>query len=440
MAIPPLLTNPLLEPAAETTERPAKRIIGTEESDTLTGNYRKNVIKSKAGDDLIFGRKGDDEIYAGKGSNKAYGGQGNDYITATPYESTDESYLFGGAGNDRFYIEYRSKGLVQIHGGKGRDEIRARGDEVEAYGGAGKDYFYYSLGDSNTLFGGRGDDTFAMDDAPTTITGGAGADRFLIRNRTDEVTITDFTSGEDLLSVAARYKLAMSEIIIEADGEDTLITLPIGGQIRLLGINPDDISAADFDRLTTYGTVEDDTLEGSSGRDKIYGSGGDDHISGGDGKDFLSADRGDNTLFGGGGNDDLFGGRGSDTMFGGEGNDDIYSFYSSGVNHAFGGAGNDYFNVSGTEATVEGGTGDDEILCTAESSTLVYNGALDEGADTIFYFSVDTDTLQLSDTTFDDLLIEKAGKDTKISLTSGTEITLHRIDPDEITQDIFDFV
>nr|WP_323776678.1 hypothetical protein [Amylibacter sp.] len=79
-----LLKNPLLVTFSDIGERLAGRIIGTDESETLTGNRRDNIVKAKDGDDTIFGRKGDDKIDSGSGNNVAYGGSGDDYIWGRP--------------------------------------------------------------------------------------------------------------------------------------------------------------------------------------------------------------------------------------------------------------------------------------------------------------------------------------------------------------------
>lgn len=421
MASPTLLKNPLLETFSQSADLLARNILGTDEAELLTGNRRNNLINAKDGDDTIFGRKGDDRIDSGGGNNVAYGGSGDDYIWAQPEEKNAENFLFGGSGNDKIWGGYSNDGFNHLAGGKGRDVIAIWGDDCEIYGGAGKDNLSV-WGGLSTIDGGRGNDVIKTAGGTATITGGAGSDTIKLKKTADNVTITDFTVGEDHLKFGRYAKVADSDLTIEADGNDTVVTLLNGGQIRLLGISPDSFTLASIEGLHIFGTVGDDVLEGGTAGEWFFGYGGDDHISGGAGNDIISVETGTNTLFGG------------------EGNDSISSIYASGLNHVFGGAGDDRITFHSKEAILEGGTGDDEIGCWGERSTVVYNGSLDEGSDVIFSYSAHEDILQVSDTTFDDLLIEKVRYDTIIRLTSGTEITLRNIDPDQVTQDIFDFV
>lgn len=112
--------------------------------------------------------------------------------------------------------------------------------------------------------------------------------------------------------------------------------------------------------VTTYGTLGNDSIDGTSGFDYLYGypnggmpddETGDNSLRGGDGND---------RLYGGGGNDTLEGGGHNDEMYGGAGNDVLID--TSGYDRFFGGAGDDLFIIGGTEYdTFEGGTGNDTI-------------------------------------------------------------------------------
>ncbi|MEA2223796.1 MAG: hypothetical protein QOH83_2172, partial [Solirubrobacteraceae bacterium] len=75
------------------------------------------------------------------------------------------------------------------------------------------------------------------------------------------------------------------------------------------------------DRLE--GAAGDDRLYGGSGNDGLYGRGGDDVLFGGTGGDTLEGARGEDLLDGGPGNDKLNGGFGDDSISGGSGNDAI---------------------------------------------------------------------------------------------------------------------
>ena len=85
-------------------------------------------------------------------------------------------------------------------------------------------------------------------------------------------------------------------------------------QVELLG----DTLINNLGNDVFYGTIKDDSLEGTDYQDKIYASLGDDTVKGYDGDDILE---------GGAGNDWLYGGDGRDTIHGGSGDDFIDGGY-----------------------------------------------------------------------------------------------------------------
>jgi len=64
-------------------------IIGTNKSETLTGDSQKNYIDGRAGNDLLKGSGGNDTVLGSAGADQLDGGAGNDS-------------LIGGDGNDKF--------------------------------------------------------------------------------------------------------------------------------------------------------------------------------------------------------------------------------------------------------------------------------------------------------------------------------------------------
>ena len=65
----------------------SQEVVGTSESDNLTGGF---------GDDTIYGNGGNDEIDGQAGSDVIYGGEGDDVIIGNFGDDT----LYGEAGND----------------------------------------------------------------------------------------------------------------------------------------------------------------------------------------------------------------------------------------------------------------------------------------------------------------------------------------------------
>ena len=138
-------------------------MVGTANADSIIGWNGKDVIDGGAGNDTIDGGAGADTLTGFDGFDLIYGGEGDDNINGGLNGDT----IFGGNGNDF------------LGGGQGLDRID---------GGEGND----------TLIGGLGTDT---------LTGGGGADRFSYRHVLDGVinvdTITDYTSGQDLIELSA---------------------------------------------------------------------------------------------------------------------------------------------------------------------------------------------------------------------------------------------
>lgn len=92
---------------------------GTNNNLTLTGNGLNNIIQGGGGDDVLNGGDGDDQFWAGGGDNTINGGNGNDTLFGTGNQMLNFS---GGAGNDtvdlsntEFYTEAR------VTGGAGAD-------------------------------------------------------------------------------------------------------------------------------------------------------------------------------------------------------------------------------------------------------------------------------------------------------------------------------
>ena len=89
-------------------------IIGSRDSDVLTGTAREDVIRAGRGNDLIAALGGDDTVCGGRGNDEITGDEGNDVLRT-------------GAGDDR------------ANGGEGDDHIEGQGGNDEADGREGTD-------------------------------------------------------------------------------------------------------------------------------------------------------------------------------------------------------------------------------------------------------------------------------------------------------------
>lgn len=208
--------------------------------DVIRADLTEGEIFGGEGDDLIettssgattvFGMEGNDTIL-GSGVD-IFGGEGDDTITSTPFDPFDDTEIQtieAGSGADHVTAE---AGNVIVHGRSGNDTLIVGGNS-QAYAGSGDDEI--TITDGNTLaVGGSGDDILtvdlmvepgsdmsaetggpdyaASDDLGIVLQGGTGADMFDIdatlnhvqggtSTPTLQTTITDFTPGEDVISI-----------------------------------------------------------------------------------------------------------------------------------------------------------------------------------------------------------------------------------------------
>jgi Ca2+-binding RTX toxin-like protein len=138
-----------------------EHIEGSRFNDTITGDSKANIIFGGAGDDVFYLSGGADTLFGGSGSNDSL------YLG----RSSGKVSLFQGAGNGRIVLD----GIENLYGSMRNDNLTGNfannilegngGDDVLS-GFGGDDHLMGSAG-RDKLFGGRGDDR---------LVGGAGAD------------------------------------------------------------------------------------------------------------------------------------------------------------------------------------------------------------------------------------------------------------------------
>ncbi|WP_307120417.1 Calx-beta domain-containing protein [Sphingomonas kyeonggiensis] len=117
------------------------------------------------------------------------------------------------------------------------------------------------------------------------------------------------------------------------------------------------------DGVVRIGTINNDTLNGTSGEDTLWGGLGNDTLNGQAGHDLLDGSLGNDVLNGGDGNDTLYGGLGKDQLHGDAGNDALYG--GLGKDDLWGGAGSDSFHFSwlgGRDTIHDFNTSQDQIV------------------------------------------------------------------------------
>ncbi|WP_193749966.1 calcium-binding protein [Shimia sp. SK013] len=245
------------------------------------------------------------------------------------------------------------------------------GDDVLVLEGAG------------SILGGAGNDILRDGEGQNNLSGGDGADIFVIGADGAHDIITDFEVGVDQIDLSLMpglYSISQLSVSYTATGallsfgDDTLEIFSTGAALTAATLQealiaaiqhpvtspvtqpplpdpepePEPDPSPDPDPApqdeTLIGTAVNDVLQGGTGNDTLAGLAGNDTLSGGDD---------DDSLIGGTGNDRLLGGNGADTLLGG-GQDDVMT----------GGAGND---------SVDGGGGTDRLVFELTRSTVVVN-------------------------------------------------------------------
>ena len=377
----------------------AETLAGGWGNDTITGAGGNDYISDTAGDNSLSGGDGDDSLFGGLGRDTLLGGAGNDWLSGGVSANSGLDQLYGGDGHDRLEGngtldggegDDRLDGGGLLLGGNGNDTLNSVGLHT-VRGGAGNDtltggggaQFFGDEGDDIITAGGAtvdgGDGNDALQVSSGQMTGGTGADRFVLNGVTrpysgswqyygvDTTVITDFSAAQgdkidlDLIIRAiagfeggnpfGRY------LRLQQDGADTLITLdPDAGGLswnnagrgvlaRLQNVQASSLTSNDFVQgydLSILALYEPRIVTGGDGSDILRGGLGEDSLSGG---------RGGDLLIGGGGNDTLRGGDGIDAAYftAPPGNAFIISY-----SRETDGSGNAYFRVQDHRITGEG--------------------------------------------------------------------------------------
>ena len=308
-----------------------------------------------------------------------------------------------------------------------------------------------------------------------TLTGGAGADVFVMTADGQVDTISDFTLGEDTLDltdwnglrsinqlffdpISGGIQITYGDevlILISADGSDIaassftqtdliaparipqvitpghpgpITEVPDLPQRPELGDPVPDL--VDLPRTSAlYGTRNADTITGTDDNDLIYGMGADDRLSGGAGADLL---------FGGQGSDLLRGDAGHDYLFGGDGRDGgwqspLRPTASTNADRLEGGTGNDELYGQAGADRLDGGQGDDLLAGGGGRDTFVFRSGQDRAVD----FNPVTDRIALDDalwagtltaTQVVDRYATDTGSDTILAFGGGNSLHLDDFD------------
>lgn len=187
---------------------------GGDGADTLVGGDGHDWLDGRGGDDDVSGGDGNDTLMGGAGADTLHGGAGNDSLVS----GGGSDVLFGGAGHDALVGGAQDDSLFggtgddTLTGGFGDDLLVAGEGHDLLMGGDGDDTLFGFTPDADGadvdgadyLNGGNGDDLLVLGSGDVA-SGGAGGDDFLLGDwidAEDQAVISDFTPGEDQLSIA----------------------------------------------------------------------------------------------------------------------------------------------------------------------------------------------------------------------------------------------
>lgn len=275
-------------------------------------------------------------------------------------------------------------------------------------------------GTGATLQGTGRDDVIVDGPGSQRLTGGAGADIFVLMADGHSNTITDFEpdrdridlgawpmlrspsqigftattgggiltfNGERLEIVTANHR-PLTEAQVRAmmlgtevthvevvPGTRSPVPPPAGATPRFEGGPGNDVFVGTGASEIFYGRGGSDTIRGGGGDDTIFGGQGNDWLHGGDGNDSIAGGKGHDRIFGEAGHDFIAGGAGNDTIRGGPGNDSILG--GTGNDLLDGGTGNDTIRGGGGHDSIMGGAGHDLLFGGTGNDTIRGGGGRD---------------------------------------------------------------
>ena len=248
--------------------------------DTIHGGTGNDFINGLSGDDRLRGRAGNDLLIGGEGNDVVFWDLGNDTINGgSGFDRADYSAkltgvtvngatgtISQGAETDRIVlvevltltaaadVVQGGGDVIRVFAGAGDDVVHIGANAMSVYGGAGKDTVFGGGADDvisggfdlDVLEGAGGDDTMTGGNGKDVISGGAGADHFVYDSTDGADLITDFANGVDLIDLSGQG-LTFASLAIAGYGGGLGTRISFGTTvIKLEGLLPADIGAADF--------------------------------------------------------------------------------------------------------------------------------------------------------------------------------------------------
>ena len=305
-------------------------LVGTTNNDVLMGFDGNDILSADEGDDRLYGGNHDDTLIGGVGQDQLYGGTGDDFLfaglpqgaefvgqdltfdptfanigfpglSAANYADGEVDYLFGGEGNDNYFVAGQGIGTQS-----GFDASRIIGDS----NGFNKDVYNHIdiIRDSD----GNGQIWYGLDGL-----GDVGLNIPIARLQSESYQLVrDFDTGEQYFLFGKQYyeqNVIIDVHIDEVTGisSNRLVFYESETYHALFAIDgffngAFGLTLEGYENLID-GNDEDNDIDGTNGDDTINGLGGADILNGGLGDDFLRGGLGNDTYLytSGDGNDEI---------------------------------------------------------------------------------------------------------------------------------------
>ncbi|MCX7014891.1 MAG: calcium-binding protein, partial [Candidatus Sumerlaeota bacterium] len=309
------------------------------------------TVNGGNGPDLLIGSAAGDSLAGGNQNDTLSGGAGND--TLDP--GLDTNVADGGADTDALVRTFGANAntigssavltdsTLTINQGTTLTESDALSSLERAYLTGGGHFFFYpantvndaidasgftgktslsgGLGGADTLIGGSGDDTIAINFGVDSLVGGGGTDLLSWNILMDT---NSAMSGAQYSTVPATVRVTLAGGGADAMqflfGADT-VSYGLNGFENIQLVSSDGADILDIGNVTD--TLATPIVTGNGGADSIVGSPLADQLNGNGQNDTIEGNGGDDTLFGGTQNDHLAGGAGDDQYDGLSGTDVI---------------------------------------------------------------------------------------------------------------------
>ena len=348
-----------------------ENVTGSDFNDNLTGDANANILNGGKGNDTLQGGGGNDSYVFddGWGADFVTDTSGSDTLDFTTVTTnldvnlagssitsgantvngfTGIDKIFGGAGNDLFYIDGTQN--YSLGGGGGVDEFRFTNNGTltgTLDGGAGVDTLDYSL-DSATILTGRSftltgqglQDGFNGYEATTIAAGFSNVDEIMggmykdtLEGMNVDATFTIHPSGSGVDYQVGAHTLVTTSLenLVGGDLNDNFV-FEDQGSLPGLANSIDGKAGLDTLDYTTYttpvavylsGGIATGVADGVSGIERVLGSPAGSIIHGDDNDNILVGFSGNDEIYGYGGNDVLAGMGGDDLLDGGLGIDTV---------------------------------------------------------------------------------------------------------------------